>query len=90
MKEYDFFIAIFFSYMFLFLENQSTYLKAVCFSWGIATVPLLASKATELDLIGPIKILNEQYYFQILGFLVLTAFLMLSTNSKTHHELISK
>jgi hypothetical protein len=90
MKEYDFFIAIFFSYMFLFLENQSTYLKAVCFSWGIATVPLLASKATELDLIGPIKILNEQNYFQILGFLVLTAFLMLSTNSKTHHELISK
>jgi hypothetical protein len=78
MKEYDFIIAIFFSYLFLFLVNQPVYLKAVCLSWGIATVPLFSAIAIKLGLMEPIKILTAQYHFQILGFLVLSVFLMLS------------
>ena len=81
MKEYDFPIAIFFSYLFLFLEKQSYYLKAVCLSWGIATIPFFAAIAIKLDLIGPLKIFTAHDYFQILGFIVILTFIISSIKS---------
>ena len=81
MKVYDFPIAIFFIYMFLFLEKNSTYLKAVFLSWGIATIPLFSITANKLGLLDTVKFLNSAYLFQILGFLAILFLLLFSLKS---------
>jgi len=75
MKEYDFCIAILFSYTYLFTYFNSAYLKAVLLSWSIATVPLLAAGFAKLGLIEPFKLLSLPYHFQVLGFIFLAMFI---------------
>ena len=78
MQVYDFPIAMIFSFTFLFIYNQTIFLKTVSTCIWLTSVPLFSLALSNFGVIESIWFLNLPKHFQILGFLFLSFYIILT------------